>query len=199
MKTNHQKVLVIVEIALLTALAVIFDLIANLTQIQLFPNGGSISISMLPVFVLAYRRGLIPGLVSGLLLGTLQTILGVTYYLFFLQFLLDYTLAYGLVGFAGVFFKWVQSNNNKYQIIGIISGTILGGFLRYFSHVLSGVIYWARYIDSTDSVDFSKGVTWGDWLFSMGYNATYMVPSVIICAIILVIFNKVARRIYTVD
>lgn len=194
MKTEN-KVLVIIETSLLTSLALVFDWVANFTQIRLFPNGGSISISMLPVFVIAYRRGLIPGLISGLLLGTLQTILGVAYFLVPLQFLLDYSLAYCLVGVAGVFYKWIQSENKKLQYIGIVSGALLGGFLRFFSHVLAGVVYWARYID--DAVDFSQKITWDDWLFSISYNASYMVPSIIICIVILVMFNKIVRKIYT--
>lgn len=194
MKTED-KVLVIIETSLLTSLALVFDWVANFTQIRLFPNGGSISISMLPVFVIAYRRGLIPGLISGLLLGTLQTILGVAYFLVPLQFLLDYSLAYCLVGVAGVFYKWIQSENKKLQYIGIVSGALLGGFLRFFSHVLAGVVYWARYID--DAVDFSQKITWDDWLFSISYNASYMVPSIIICMVILVMFNKIVRKIYT--
>lgn len=194
MKTEN-KVLVIIETSLLTSLALVFDWVANFTQIRLFPNGGSISISMLPVFVIAYRRGLIPGLISGLLLGTLQTILGVAYFLVPLQFLLDYSLAYCLVGVAGVFYKWIQSENKKPQYIGIVSGALLGGFLRFFSHVLAGVVYWARYID--DAVDFSQKITWDDWLFSISYNASYMVPSIIICIVILVMFNKIVRKIYT--
>ncbi len=194
MKTED-KVLVIIETSLLTSLALVFDWVANFTQIRLFPNGGSISISMLPVFVIAYRRGLIPGLISGLLLGTLQTILGVAYFLVPLQFLLDYSLAYCLVGVAGVFYKWIQSENKKLQYIGIVSGALLGGFLRFFSHVLAGVVYWARYID--DAVDFSQKITWDDWLFSISYNASYMVPSIIICIVILVMFNKIVRKIYT--
>lgn len=193
MKKN-QTVLIITEISILTALAIIFDWIANLVNIRLFPNGGSISISMLPVFILAYRRGLLSALISGLLLGTLQTLLGVTYYLYFLQFLFDYTIAYGLVGFAGVFFRMVHSNKTNIQLIGIISGVILGGVLRYMSHVIAGVVYWARVIEDTSKVDFSKPITKSAWLYSLGYNATYMVPSIIICIILLVIFNRISRK-----
>ncbi len=196
MKT-YRTVLVIAEISLLTSLALIFDWIANITQIRIFPNGGSISLSMLPIFVLAYRRGLIPALVSGLLLGTLQTILGVTYYLYFLQFLFDYTVAYGLVGFAGIFYGMVRHKDRVIQDLFIVVGAILGGFLRYMSHVIAGVVYWARIIDDSSKVDFNAPITGEAWLYSFGYNGTYMVPSIIICAIILVIFNHYARKLYT--
>lgn len=191
---KQETVLIITETAILSALALVFDWIANLINIKLFPNGGSISIAMLPVFILAYRRGLIPALISGFLLGTLQIVLGVTYYLYFLQFLFDYTVAFTLVGFAGVFYKMVQSKNEKYQIMGIVIGAILGGFLRFMSHVISGVIYWSRYISDSNDVDFSRPLTSSDWLYSLGYNATYMVPSIIICIILLLIFNRTARK-----
>jgi thiamine transporter len=69
---------------------------------------------MVPIFVNAFRRGLLPGLLSGLIVGTVQIsggVYAVTGKHFtnefmqvmapFIQVSLDYVLAYFLVGFAG--------------------------------------------------------------------------------------------------
>ncbi|MEZ4812919.1 MAG: energy-coupled thiamine transporter ThiT [Caldisericia bacterium] len=60
----------ITEIAIACALS----LILGFLKIVQMPEGGSISLAMLPVIVVAFRRGLVPGVVTGIIAGLLQMI-----------------------------------------------------------------------------------------------------------------------------
>ncbi|MFN3367515.1 MAG: energy-coupled thiamine transporter ThiT, partial [Exiguobacterium mexicanum] len=83
------KLQALIEISLFAALGLIFDLLIPFRM----PQGGSVSLAMLPIFVMAYRHGLKGGLATGALVGTLQLLFGA--YIFTpVQFLLDYTFAY---------------------------------------------------------------------------------------------------------
>lgn len=57
---NH-KTLMLVEIAILTTLAFLLDTIPGL-QFTIWPQGGSVSFAMIPVFIIAFRWGLKAGL-----------------------------------------------------------------------------------------------------------------------------------------
>src|SRR5690625_4533186 len=96
-----------IEIAILTALALILDIIPFL-KFQIWPAGGSISFAMIPVFILAFRWGIKGGLLSGLLWGILQIAVGDAYILNFWQAFLEYGVAFTVLGFAGLFANQVQ-------------------------------------------------------------------------------------------
>ena len=110
---RNNRLLFMVEIAVFSALALIFDLLANVVSFSLWPQGGSVSISMVPVFLMAYRWGVKGGLTTGLLLGLLQIISGTAYIMHPIQGLLDYIVAYTVVGFAGIAFRYAKDNKAK--------------------------------------------------------------------------------------
>jgi thiamine transporter len=60
---DSKKLIVMVEIAMMSALAFVFSLIKFG---GFWPQGGSVSLVMIPIIVLAFRRGLIAGLIAGL-------------------------------------------------------------------------------------------------------------------------------------
>nr|WP_265182031.1 energy-coupled thiamine transporter ThiT [Geomicrobium sp. JCM 19055] len=66
------RTLIMVEIALMTALALILDRIEFSGP---WVMGGSITLVMLPIFVMAFRRGVKVGVATGLLVGTLKLVL----------------------------------------------------------------------------------------------------------------------------
>ncbi|MEJ6527107.1 MULTISPECIES: energy-coupled thiamine transporter ThiT [unclassified Exiguobacterium] len=180
MKTRF-KLQALIEISLFAALGLIFDLLIPYR----LPQGGSISLAMLPIFVMAFRHGLKGGLATGALVGTLQLLFGA--YIFTpVQFLLDYTVAYGLVGMAGVFagrVKQAASNGaTKTLATYLVLGALLGSMLRYAAHVISGIVFFAEYAEGPVVA------------YSLGYNATYMAPSFVISAIVLVLLFTTAPR-----
>jgi len=172
---------IIVEIALLVGVALVFDVIAGL--FSPFKYGGSISPAMLPIFIIAYRRGLKPGLYAGFIFGVLQALLaevlgyGVFAFIvdegwwkFIVMFFLDYILPFTLLGLAGVFKNPLKSKTS------FILGISLGSLLRYLSHSVSGVLIWSYYAELANM---------NVYLYSfVAYNLPYIAASYAFCLVI---------------
>ena len=161
-----------VESAIMIALSVVLSFV----KVWSMPQGGTVSLTMLPLFVLAFRRGAIPAILSGIIYGGISIIFdGVIYHP--MSILLDYTLAYGVLGVAGFF---------KKNYFGIVLGTTVGTGLRYICSLLSGAVLFAQYAPEGQN----------PWIYSLGYNATYMIPELIICVVALVILYKSNKKIF---
>ncbi len=192
------SVRVLAEIAIFAALGFALDALQSGIFKGVFVNGGSIGFAMVPVFIIAYRRGLIPGLVCGLVLSLVQmlggvyVISGATYggamkFLApFFQILLDYVLAYTVVGIAGAFAgKYKNSENFNKKALWIVIGTVAGGLAKYITHVLSGGFFWLD-----PEIEF-MGVNGGSWLYTFVYNGAYCIPNIVICTGIMLLIAKV--------
>ena len=168
-KTN---VLALTECGVMVALASILSLI----QLGSFPTGGSITLaSMLPIAVVAYRHGIKWGLGAAAAASLVQMLLGLSAFSYVTTWqsilavaLLDYVFAFAVYGLSGVFRKAF-----KKQSTALISGVVLAGFLRYVCHVISGATVWAG-LSIPDSAAL---------LYSLSYNATYMIPDTLILAL----------------
>ena len=184
---------VLAEIAICAALGFALDAMQGGYSRGLFPNGGSIGIAMLPVLVISYRRGLIPGLLCGLILSLVQMlssiyVINATNYenAFlqvmgpFIQVMLDYVLGYTLVGLAGVFAKKFKTSETKgTRVLFVVLGCVLGGMLKYAVQTISGAVFWMN-----ADTKF-MGVQGGTWLFSIVYNGAYNIPNIALCAIVM--------------
>ncbi|GAA0501224.1 energy-coupled thiamine transporter ThiT [Salinibacillus aidingensis] len=179
MAANQSKVLFVVEIAIFTALALLFDELSKFLTGRFWPQGGSVSIGMLPVLIMAFRWGIKGGLLSGFLFGGLQLLLGASIY-HPVQGFIDYFLAFTFVGFAGVFAKQVKqgitSGNSVKWISFVIMGTIIGGFLRFLCHFVAGIVFFASFAGDQPVV-----------IYSLLYNGAYMSISVLFCIILLIL------------
>lgn len=168
---KNGKLSIMVEIAIFSAIAFVLDQI----KISIWAQGGSISFVMLPIILIALRRGLSAGLITGLLVGLLNMIV-FPFIVHWAQAILDYVFAFTFVGFAGVIQKQVLdgvSKNHKNKIATfIVIGTIIGGLLRFICHTLAGAIFFAEYAGDQNV-----------WLYTIGYNGSFMVPSTILTAI----------------
>ncbi len=200
---SNTRTLIITEVALAIALATVL----NFIQIRLPLNiaGGSINLSMLPIALVALRRGPVSGMVAGGIFGFLDLLIE-PFILVPIQVLFDYPLPYLLFGLGvGLFSKLY----NKYayqdgkQVTGrflaggsviIITALICGGLLRLLPHVLSGVFFFAEYaadfFESAPTLLLAGPVDSGlnVWIYSVGYNATYVVPSLVcvgICSLVI--------------
>ena len=182
---RNNRLLFMVEIAVFSALALIFDLLANVVSFSLWPQGGSVSISMVPVFLMAYRWGVKGGLTTGLLLGLLQIISGTAYIMHPIQGLLDYIVAYTVVGFAGIAFRYAKDNKAKRNMKTsgvVLLGILFGSTLRFFAHFVAGMVF------------FGSGAAQGQSvvLFSLFYNLSYMLPSVIVSGMVMLLLFAAA-------
>jgi thiamine transporter len=182
---NRQKIASLVEIGMFVAIAVVLDVIAGF--LFELPNGGSVSIAMLPIFVISYRRGWQNGVIAGAGFGLIQTMIKV-YFLSLPQYLLEYLVAFMVVGLAGLF------RNALEKPIPFTLGILLGGFLRYIVASVVGILYWKAFIPDEilfmnqlfafdlNSVFSSETAIIGAG--SLLYNALYMVPSTLLCLVV---------------
>ena len=181
MERNRLRILM--EISILGALSFVLDQLTIFTM----PQGGSITLSMLPIIIIAYRWGLKSGLLTGFISGLLQLITGGKVF-HWAQALLDYTLAYTVVGLAAVTTFWlvkgVKENNKGKQVAAIVTGTVIGGLLRFSIHFYGGIVFFGEYAPEGQPV----------WLYSLIYNASYMVPSIILCSIVVSVLFTTAPR-----
>jgi len=188
-KQKKSNTLFIAEVAVFSALAFLLDFAADLLSLKIWPQGGSISIAMVPIFLMAYRWGIKGGLLTGFLLGLLQVVLGFAKMYFIVQGLLDYFIAFTLVGFAGIFVRQIKTafeNGKKGEwITYTILGAFLGSFLRYVCHVIAGAVFFGEYAPKGQPVV----------IYSLLYNGTYMLPSFVISSIIVIlVISSVPKR-----
>ena len=147
----------ICETAILVALAVVLD---QFGKIQIQANGGSISFSALPLFIIAIRYGAFKGFIaSGFIFGFLTCLLDGYG---FQTFPFDYLIAlsgYGLVGtfynFAKRFYQNVEDERvfKRKQFVFSLIAVILAGIpvmlIRYIGHMIDGaLIYNYGFIDN---------------------------------------------------
>lgn len=135
----------VVEGGLVIALSVVLSLIT----IWQMPQGGSVSLAMLPVLVYAFRRGLGPGLAAGALYGVTDALLK-PFVVHPVQFVLDYPVAFGALGLAGLFSAlWARNARagrvGHGTVVALVPGVLLAALGRYAAHVLSGVVYFGEY------------------------------------------------------
>jgi thiamine transporter len=186
MKRN--KTLFLVEIAIFTALAFLLDLVSNFVFSRIWPQGGSVSIQMVPVFLMAFRWGIKGGALTGFLLGLLQFILGYSQIYTPVQGAIDYLVAFTVLGFAGIFAKQMKTgleshNKGKWMAMATI-GVLLGSVLRFVSHFYTGIVFFGEYAPKGQPVA----------LYSLIYNGTYMLPSFILCSIVVILVISAAPK-----
>jgi thiamine transporter len=183
---QSQRIRLLVEIALTIALSVAVKAIA----IRLPWNiaGGQISFEMLPILILAIRRGLWPGVVAGAAFGVIDVILE-PYVVHPAQFVLDYPLAFALLGLAGLgstAWKRAQATGASWTNALVWGLMTLGAGGRFLSHFASGVIFF-----SANAADAHQNV----YLYSALYNASYIVPSLILSATAGVVLLPLLERV----
>ncbi len=91
------------------------------------PQGGSISLQMLPLLVFALRWGAGPGVVVGVAYGFLHSLQDM-FMVHPLQYLLDYPIAFGLIGLAGLV-KNVRINRVVSVLLAV--AILVGGILVF--------------------------------------------------------------------
>lgn len=173
---KNERVRVVVEIALCIALAAVLNMPGLRFRLPLNIAGGTVSLNMLPIFLLALRRGVGPGLVAGALYGVVDVLVD-PFVVHPAQFLLDYPVAYGLAGLSGLGSRSWRAHFGRGSIgtgeAIAVSFIVFGAFARFSSHWLSGFIFFGEYAPKGQPV----------WLYSLVYNASYLVPSLVMSAL----------------
>ena len=148
----------LVYMALYAALFIVLDVAVNTLGILQMPNGGSLGVSVIPLLMASYHLGWQKGTVVAVLSILLQYVTGPMYTPDLVGFLLDYFFAFPVYGLASLFpnYKWFYS------------GVLVTNLVRLISSTLSGILVW-------------ETAPWA----SLVYNATYMIPTAILCLVLL--------------
>lgn len=169
---KHSKVAALTEGAVCVALAFILGFV----KIPTGGFGGSISFVMVPLIVFALRRGGVWGLGAALVYGVIDFFEGGGFSITWQSMLLDYFIAYMLVGLAGFFPRKP------------VLGALVGCLARYVCLVFSGVFIWGEYMYDLEFYGITLPMT-RVWVYSLVYNAQYMLPAIIITLIVVAILS----------
>ena len=164
---NSSRISIIAEGALCAALSVVL----NYLTIFRMPQGGSINLELIPLFVYAYRHGWKWGVKVGALVGFLHMMFG-GYIVHPVQAILDYPLACGVLGFAGIWRKH------------LISGTILAGIACFSCYVISGVVFFSNYAPEGTNA----------FVYSAIYNSFIFPQLIINTPVALLVHKKIELR-----
>ena len=192
MKNTTNLVRTLCEIGIFAALGFVFDELQGIFFGGLFPNGGSIGFAMIAVLIVSYRRGFLPGVLTGLLMG-LFDIATKAYVIHPMQVLFDYILPYMVVGCAGLLKPFFDKSEKRVEkILWLISGAVIGGLLKFTSHYLAGVFFWA------DPEYFAWNLNqMNPYLYCFIYNIAFIGPSIVITGGLLVAVYIIAPRVLT--
>lgn len=161
------------------AVMVALSIILGMLRLYRLPDGGSITLNMLPLVFFAVRYGPGWGALAGFVYGGLDYIVGSGLAIDWTTILCDYFLAYTLLGLgAGLFHR------SKYRAY---LGTIVGGTLRFLASYLVGVFVWGKYMPE---VFFGMPMT-SPWFYSFLYNISYIGPAVVLILVIFTILQQV--------
>jgi len=168
---QNKNVKILVEGAMMIALAYVLSML----KVWQMPNGGSITAgSMIPILIFSFRWGGKKGMLVGAVYGVLQFILGPKFSFHIISILFDYVVAFSFLGIVGFFTKREDSLQKA------LFGVTIGITLRFISHVISGVVVFGIYAPEGQS----------PFLYSMIYNASYLLPELIISLIIFALLYK---------
>ncbi len=137
------------------------------------PYGGSVTFAqMLPIVIFAYRHGPAYGMGASLVASLIQLLLGLenfsyiapVWYSILALAVFDYVIAYSAFGIVGFFKKKMNYKN------AMVLGAVVASVIRYLCHFISGFTVWTGF-----ELPTGAGI-----LYSLGYNATYMIPETIV-------------------
>ena len=199
------------ESAMLIAIAIVLELVSKMF-IPEMPFGGQVTlVSMLPVVLISYRHGVRWGLVAGLGYAMIEMLLGARTVAAAFQpgyfgdgtmilnalimCVLDYLAAFTVLGLGGMFRSRIQNPG-----AALCCGSVVAVTARYACHVLSGYILfsgWAEWFFTQDGFP-----AWGaslvealspnmlGFVYSLVYNGMYMLPELILTAVVALFLGR---------
>lgn len=151
-------------VGIFSAIGLVFDLLAKFIP-DFWSAGGSISLAMLPIILMAYYYGVLGGIATGFVIGTVQLLWGSPAGV--IGAMLDYVIPYTVVGLCGVFINKAYNKSKSSKVILFGVSILLAGLLRVFIHTFSGVVLYEA-----------------TWAASFIYNAPYVLVSIGICLVL---------------
>lgn len=169
-----QKTKALCEGAIMVALA----LVLGMLRLYRLPDGGSITLAILPLTFFAIRYGPKWGFLAGFAFGGLDYIIGNGIAIDWTTIICDYFLAYGLLGFgAGLF---AGRRGSAYW------GTLCGGLLMFLSSYFVGVFVWGKYMPEV----FLGIPMTSPWFYSFLYNISWAGPDIVLTAAVYAVLYR---------
>lgn len=193
-RITSQKTQRLAVCGVMIALSVVLSII----KIFALPFGGSVTLfSMVPIMLIGFLYGTKTGLLCGLVDGVFQCILGITasqalaglnLWSSLLMICLDYFMAFAVIGTAGIFKNYIKNRS-----LALSAGAAFACLLRFMAHTVSGVILYGSYAEwfftqegfyswGETVVSSYSGITLSI-IYSLIYNASYMIPEAILSVI----------------
>lgn len=167
------------------AVFVAASIVLSFIKIFSMPQGGDITIDVIPLLIMSFRIGIKGGVLACISNGLIQLLLGLNYIGFCNNAIsvigcifLDYLLAYGIIGLSSFFVRLMKKRNTA--TICIASTLVL--LLKYFCSILSGWLIFGDY-------------AWEGFhplVYSILYNGSYMGPVIGISVVCMFILCKTA-------
>ena len=202
------------ESAMLLAVAIVLELVSKMF-IPEFPFGGQLTlVSMLPVVLISYRHGVKWGLISAFAYALLEMAIGTKTVMAAFQpgyfgdgvlianalimCALDYVVAFTVLGLGGLFRGKIRNSG-----VALMTGSLVALGARYVAHIASGYILFAGYAEWFFTQDgfpawgaalvetLSPGVL--GFVYSVVYNGMYMIPEMILTAVVALLLARVPR------
>ncbi len=164
---KHNKLRALCEGAIFVALA------QALGYLKLFelPQGGSICLGMLPIFLYCARWGFGPGMLASVAYSILQLLLDGGYAWGWQSMIGDYIAAFSVLGLAGLFHN-VRG--------GFFWGIAAGSTARFLCHYVTGATVWAEYMPESF---FGMTMT-TPWFYSFLYNGSFIAVDMALCLVV---------------
>lgn len=176
----------LVESAVMLAIGTVLSV---LTFSMPWAFGGGITFcSMLPLVIIAHRYGTRWGLFTAFAYSVLQLLLGISNVQYAPDFitaigiiLLDYTIAFTVIGLSACFNGIIKN-----RLLSIAMGIVFTFALRFVCHFISGWIIW-------DAL-WPNEMEWASPYYSLVYNGSYMLPELIITAVVALLSFRPLKR-----
>ncbi|MCQ2456260.1 MAG: energy-coupled thiamine transporter ThiT [Clostridia bacterium] len=190
------KTLTLCECAVLVALAFVLSLV----KVPL-PFGGSVTLcSMVPLVIAAQRNGAGWGFFSAGVFSVVKLLLGLENFSyvsgavsFVCVLLFDYLLAYTAVGISG-FFRPSAGDTKRTLCARAGLGALVGMVFRYGLHVISGAAVWYDLTKAWEEDPSNMVFRYGKWMYSVVYNAIYMIPETILTVVVVIAVTAVMNK-----
>lgn len=127
----------IAYVALFIAMQLVLEVLLKVIPGQ--PQGGSITLSLLPIVLASYLMGAKYGIIVGVGATAMQFVLGLALYYGPWSVVLDYLVLLSALGIAGFI------TNIKLGKTEVYTGIFVGMILKFISHLLSGAVLFASY------------------------------------------------------
>ena len=174
---KKSKVYALCEGAIMVALATALSYV----KLMELPQGGSVCIGMLPLFIYFYRWDWKHSFLAAFAYGLLQLIFDGAYAWGPTSMLLDYVLAFGVLGVACLFRK---------QKGGVFVGTVVGCVCRFVVHFISGVTIYRIY----EPTEVFNTTFTNPYLYSAVYNGSYVFIDMVLCLVITALLYRPLSR-----